>query len=351
MEEKKITISDVARTAGVSKSTVSNYLNKRYDRMKEETKDKIQAAIDHLDYVPSISARRLSAKEKSKTIGLIIPENLANIFDTMYYPTVFGSVGKAAEKIGYSILIYVQNKREKEEQMEYLLGLGKSLVDGFLIFSLTPQDRYFEEFEKNNIPYVCVGKIADFDDYHYVATDHGLAVKLTVKHLADLGHKRIAMVTEDRTSVVDTTRHRAYIEAMRENNLEYQESYYYSFLCEEIKEQSERFSCRLLQRKDRPTAIIVPANMMRYLKMAVKQNDLYIPQDLSVVALEYYERYSEYVTFQNMEYTRVPSQAHKVSSCAFEKLVDIIENPEGEFTSLLEPAELKIGKTTGTCKE
>ncbi|MFR7390987.1 MAG: hypothetical protein ACLUTU_20095 [Blautia faecis] len=61
--------------------------------------------------------------------------------------------------------------------MEYLLGLGKSLVDGYLVFSLTPRDRYFKEFEKNKIPYVCVGKIKDYDDYNYVATDHAQTVK------------------------------------------------------------------------------------------------------------------------------------------------------------------------------
>lgn len=77
MADKKVTIAEVAKRAGVSKATISNYLNKRYDRMKEETKDKIQEAIDALGYIPSISARRLSAKEKSKTVGLIIPGNLA----------------------------------------------------------------------------------------------------------------------------------------------------------------------------------------------------------------------------------------------------------------------------------
>ena len=112
MADKKVTIAEVAKRAGVSKATISNYLNKRYDRMKEETKDKIQEAIDALGYIPSISARRLSAKEKSKTVGLIIPGNLANVFDTMYFPQVFDSVGKAAEKQGYSVLIYAQNSKK-----------------------------------------------------------------------------------------------------------------------------------------------------------------------------------------------------------------------------------------------
>ena len=348
MADKKVTIAEVAKRAGVSKATISNYLNKRYDRMKEETKDKIQEAIDALGYIPSISARRLSAKEKSKTVGLIIPGNLANVFDTMYFPQVFDSVGKAAEKQGYSVLIYAQNsKKLGDEQMEYLLGLGKSLVDGFLVFSLTPRDRYFKEFEKNKIPYVCVGKIKGYDDYNYVATDHAQAVKEAVDYLVQLGHEKIAMLTEDKVSVVEESRFPAYKEAMEQHGIPYREDYYYSFSCGEIAENAERVFNEMLQKKERPSAFIIPANLTRYLKRAVRANNLYIPDDLSLITLEYYENYySEYVTFQNMEYTRVPSVADKVSEVALQKLIGLIEQPEEKFESCLEPIELKIGKTT-----
>lgn len=277
MADKKVTIAEVAKRAGVSKTTISNYLNKRYDRMKEETKDKIQEAIDALGYIPSISARRLSAKEKSKTVGLIIPGNLANVFDTMYFPQVFDSVGKAAEKQGYSVLIYAQNsKKLGDEQMEYLLGLGKSLVDGFLIFSLTPKDRYFKEFEKNKIPYVCVGKIKGYDDYNYVATIMS-GSKRSRGYLVQLGHEKIAMLTEDKVSVVEESRFPAYKEAMEQHGIPYREDYYYSFSCGEIAENAERVFNEMLQKKERPSAFIIPANLTRYLKRAVRGQQFVLP--------------------------------------------------------------------------
>ena len=64
MADKKVTIAEVAKRAGVSKATISNYLNKRYDRMKEETKDNIQEAIDALGYIPSISAQVVGQGKK-----------------------------------------------------------------------------------------------------------------------------------------------------------------------------------------------------------------------------------------------------------------------------------------------
>ena len=63
---KNATISDVAKLSGVSKSTVSNYLNGNFERMSDETKKKIKNAIDELGYTPSLSARRLSSKKSQQ---------------------------------------------------------------------------------------------------------------------------------------------------------------------------------------------------------------------------------------------------------------------------------------------
>ena len=72
---KNATISDVAKLSGVSKSTVSNYLNGNFERMSDETKKNIKNAIDELGYTPSLSARRLSSKNHSKTVCLDFVQN------------------------------------------------------------------------------------------------------------------------------------------------------------------------------------------------------------------------------------------------------------------------------------
>ena len=90
---KSVTISDVAKVSGVSKSTISNYLNGNFERMSDETKGKIKKAVEDLGYKPSLSARRLSAKKHSNTVCLAIPRNISHINDTMYYPVVFASIG------------------------------------------------------------------------------------------------------------------------------------------------------------------------------------------------------------------------------------------------------------------
>ena len=83
---KKAKIADVAEAAGVSTSTVSNYLNGRFHTMSGPTKEKIEQAIARLDYVPSLSARRLSSKGKGQTVCVIVPTLLFNngLYDNGY---------------------------------------------------------------------------------------------------------------------------------------------------------------------------------------------------------------------------------------------------------------------------
>lgn len=343
----KTTILDVAKRAGVSKATVSNYLNGRYEKMAEETKETIQKAIEELDYIPSLSARRLSAKESSKTIGLIIPGNMAHVFDTMYYPIVFSTVGELAEKEKYSVLIYAQNSRSEEKNIEYLMGLAKSMVDGFLITNMTVETRFFKEFERNSIPHVCLGKIEDIDDYQFVATDHEKAVELAVDHLVGLEHKQIALLTENKSSVVDDVRWKGYRKALKRHGIEFIDEYCHSFSHEDIRKNIQVYISRLLEKVDRPTAFIVPASLLIYLKQETGRLHLNVPEDLSIVCLEYYKNNFGYVTFQNKKYTRVESVVDNVCKVAFDKLMEQIHDPSVEFHSYFEPVKLLVGETTG----
>ncbi len=347
--KNQTTITDVARYAGVSQTTVSNFLNEKYEKMAQETKEKIQQAIDILDYVPSLSARRLSAKEKSKTICLIIPRNLSHVFDSMYFPTVFNVIGKAAEEAEYSILIYSRGKQGANKQMDYLLGLSQSLVDGFIIFDLLQGDLYFKEFEGNNIPYVCVGKIENYNDYQYVASDHGKGIQNALEYLISLGHSNIAAFSESKESVVHEVREAAYRKTMEKYNL----PVYKDNLCDfheanvRVTDAVYQAVCNLLQQKDRPTAFIVPATFLNPFVRAVKANKLLIPEDISVIAIEYYADYSIGATeYGAKEYTRLESKAGEVSKIAFEKLLELINKPNIVFESHLEVLDLIIGETT-----
>lgn len=193
---KNITISDVAKFSGVSKSTVSNYLNGNFARMSDETNKKIRSAIETLGYTPSLSARRLSSKNHSKTICLAIPRNISQLYDSMYYPVVFSAIGDEAKNLGYNILIYSMDTDNQSQTIEYLKSLASSLVDGILLFDLEEGKPIFREFGRAGVPYVCVGKLYNEEDYNYVASDHAGGLKQVLDYFYTFGHKKAAIITE-----------------------------------------------------------------------------------------------------------------------------------------------------------
>lgn len=339
----KATISDVANYAGVSKSTVSNFLNGKYERMTKDTKNKITEAIRELEYVPSLSARRLSAKNVSKTICLVIPGNMFHLCDAMYYPTVFRAVGKIAEEEGYNVLLYTRGSRDKNSEEEYLKSLAQSLVDGFIIFDLEKNDLYFKEFEKIGIPYICVGKILDYEDYPYVASDHEKSMKDMLEYLYRLNHKKIGIIGEDENSVVEITRAHAvevFLHDKQDPALECQ----YIHITQKTNEMEIfRYCQQMFQGSEIPDAVIVSSTFLFLCVQAITGRGLNIPGDVSIIVFEHYKQNRN---SGDKNFTRVESKAEQISRLAFRKLLDQIMNPGEKIVSHLEPLDFIEGETT-----
>lgn len=337
-----ITISDVAKHAGVSKSTVSNYINGKYEKMAVETKQAIEQTIKELGYTPNLSARRLPNKEKSKTICLIIPRNLTHLFDSMYYPTVFHSIEKLAENMKYNILIYSRNKSNRTDDMFFLKGMASSMVDGFIIFDLEEDDLFFKEFEEAGIPYVCVGKIDGYEDYHYVASDHKKAMEDVMEYLIQLGHKKIGIFSQVDIGVVESVKKRAINHIVEKYQLGSENIQMINISAKSTDQEIYDIWKNALIQPDRPTAYIISSAVRQPFMLVAQDLGIAIPEDLSYVNIEYYRRNSSSVENQ----TRVESRAGVIAEMAFKKLLKIIYNPTSKFESQMITLELSIGTTT-----
>lgn len=341
---KRHTISDVAKYAGVSASTISNYLNGRYGNMSFETRRRVEDAVAALNYTPNISARRLSAKEKCGVICLIIPVDIATILGSFYYPTVLSSVGRVSAQEDYNILIYIRAGKDSAKEVEYLRSMYGTIADGFLLFDLTNDDFYFREFENMGIPYMCVGKIQGLEDYHYVATDHEKAMVDAVNHLAALGHEKIGFVREKGLSVVPRVRQQGYERAMRENGCAI-DSRYIAFPQINPDEQESREAIEgLLCLDDPPTAIIAAINYAPTIERICAARGLRIPEDLSVLLLDYIDNY---FILRERDYTHARNIADDVARKAFYSLLEQIGEPKKTgYSSQLLSVDLVPGKST-----
>jgi DNA-binding LacI/PurR family transcriptional regulator len=124
--KKRTTISDIAQMAGISKTTVSFYLNGRTNRMSEDTQRRISNAIKETGYQPSPLARGMNAKQ-TYMLGVIIGD-ITNTFSNR----IVKGIGSVAEKKGYRLLVSSSNSRRADERayIEKLLAIG---ADGFIV--------------------------------------------------------------------------------------------------------------------------------------------------------------------------------------------------------------------------
>ncbi|WP_405009943.1 LacI family DNA-binding transcriptional regulator [Kitasatospora sp. NBC_01539] len=179
-------IKDVARLAGVSVGTVSNVIN-RPDVVGEDTRHRVQAAIDQLGYVRSESARQLRAG-RSRILGLLVLD-LGNPF--------FVSVAKGAEKTaraaGLGVMV-CNSAQSPADEADYLSLFAEQRVRGVL---LTPADATAAAtavLRRNGVPFVLVDRVLPGADACSVAVDDVAGGAMAVRHLLEGGYRHIAFV-------------------------------------------------------------------------------------------------------------------------------------------------------------
>ena len=182
----KVTISDVARLAGVSTATVSHTINNtRY--VSGETKEKVYQAIAELGYTPDASARSFRTGKK-KTVGFIVPD-----ISNKFFGTMIESVENYLSAHGYHLII--ANTKEdagREETNIRLLTAG--LVDGLLVASTMEDFQRFDELIPAGFPVVLVDRTFEAKKYSSVCVSNFQPIYRSVCRLAGKGAKRVGII-------------------------------------------------------------------------------------------------------------------------------------------------------------
>lgn len=190
MENQVITIKDIAQKAGVSKTTISRYLNKHYEYMSVETQKKIEGIIKELKYRPNTIARSLKSK-KSKLVGIVI-HSLENQVLTLL---VRGICDTCFEN-GYSTIIY-NSYNDEEREMEYLQTCIDQQVDGIILSPSSTNFDYYSTVCESNIPVVMTNRYREDWKYDGVFTDHYSLVTKALTHMWDNGYTKVAFITDN----------------------------------------------------------------------------------------------------------------------------------------------------------
>ena len=181
-------IGEIASRAQVSRSTVSYALSGKRP-VSEATRRKVQQVIDELGYQPNASARAL-ANGRTGTLGLVFPPAVGHHYTGVQLDFV-GSLVDAAAAHEYDVLLSTGGM-DRDPSLRRLLA-GRR-VDGVILMEIKLVDERAEHLSQVGFPFVTIGRTASPERNCWVATDHGALVAACVEHLADLGHRRIALV-------------------------------------------------------------------------------------------------------------------------------------------------------------
>jgi DNA-binding LacI/PurR family transcriptional regulator len=218
--KKRATIKDIARETGLSIATVSRVINKKEGHYSQETENSIEKAIKKLKYKPHVGAINLKT-QKTRTIGFLVPE-----LDSFYNEVYLGAQDYAF-KHKYSTFLFNTNyNRELEElQIENLLNRR---VDGVIFASGLVNNKLVNKFLEDNVPIVSIENFKKNSSIPAVVLDNYKYSKLAVKHLIDMGYKRISYLSGPVEEMyILEERYRGYVDALKDGGIEFDKDIVY----------------------------------------------------------------------------------------------------------------------------
>ena len=280
--KKRSTSLDVAKVAGVSRTTVSFVLNDVPSvSISEATRQRVLDAAKKLNYSPNVAGKKL-VSGKSYTIGLVLCQSVEQIFTDAFLLQVILGVEQAAIQQDFHVLL---KPVDPNDAGGYARLITENHVDGILLSGPRQDDTALMRLHQQHVPVLLMGQLPD-TDIPYVDVDATAGAELAVNHLIDLGHEHIGMITNaplDYTSAQQ--RREGYARALKNAELALDNRY--------IKEGNytpgSGFDAMkaLLDLRPLLTAVFVASDVVAVgALLAIKQAGLRIPEDIALVGFD-----------------------------------------------------------------
>lgn len=279
--KRNVTIKDVAREANVSTATISYVLNGK-ESISEETKNRVYAAMEKLNYIPNLSARGL-VKKTSKLIGVVIPQTEPGsklMFSNTFYSEIMSSIEYHARLRGYHVLISATDANES-----YFALAKQRNLDGIIIIGAYP-DGFYMEVKKTQIPIVLIDSYFSDHYFHSIRINDQYGGYLATKYLLDMGHREIAIFTGMiKEGGVVKKRYDGYLDALREYGIKPDPKKVFEGFMD--FESGLINAQKLVESKSKATAVFCIADILAigaikgFIKKGVK-----IPDDISIIGFD-----------------------------------------------------------------
>jgi LacI family transcriptional regulator/LacI family repressor for deo operon, udp, cdd, tsx, nupC, and nupG len=273
------TLKDVAREAGVSKSTASRFFNEPA-KVKDGTREKIKKAVQVLDYRPSRVARRLRVQSgRTHLLGLAIPD-----IQNPFHADVARGVESVVREHEYS-LILENCDEDPEKQRVCLSTFENENVDGVIVPPVSERDEAVCALIDSGMPVVCVDRRLRGAEVDTVVSDNRRGAYEATHHLIEAGHARIAYLGGIKGLSTTRERYKGYRDALDEHGIaEEQPLVRYG---QSRLESGRRLTNTLMDLPEPPTALFAGNNLtLLGAYVALRERGARIPDDMAVVGYD-----------------------------------------------------------------
>jgi LacI family transcriptional regulator, repressor for deo operon, udp, cdd, tsx, nupC, and nupG len=328
------TIKDVAEAAGVSIATVSRALH-GLPRVSEATRQRVLAAAAELRYVASPSAASL-ASGQTNAIGVVAP-----FVNRWYFAAIVHSAEERLRMAGYDLLLYSLGTDAHERRRAFSGTLLRKRVDGVLVLGLHPTAEEAAALSAVGGPVAIVG--ADVPGWASVRIDDADAARCAVRHLLDLGHRRIGFIggADPLHTAMPADRRAGYRAELAAVGLP--DTSRLEAVGGFTVAGGYAAAARLLALPDPPTALFAASDEMAMgAVQAARRAGFRVPEDVSVIGIDDHEM------AELMDLTTVAQPVVAQGVLAAEMILTALTDPQRPLPAVTVPTELVVRGTTGT---
>ena len=327
-------IVEIAERAGVSPATVSRALRGMH-HVNERTRTNIVAAAMELNYPLRPDLIPADLVKRTNRIGVIAP-----YISRWFFSQAINGIEQSLREVGMDLLLYNFSQvdaRQRIFQQKQLRGK----VDAIIVVSMPPTDEEFTSLLSLGIPITTIG--FNHIGCTSISIDDVLGGKVATKHLTDLGHREIAVLSGQRETAynfdVSGNRNKGYLEALNEvgveRNPELEISGDFNIYTSEIAMDA------FLRRKKLPTAIFCHSDEMAFGALkAIRNKGMRVPEDISVIGFDDHD-IAQYIGLTTV--AQPPQFEGQVAAAA---AIAEIANPALERRKIVVPLSLMVRETT-----
>jgi DNA-binding LacI/PurR family transcriptional regulator len=323
-----VTIEEVARIAGVSRSTVSRVVNGS-PAVSPEASEAVRQAIESLNYVPNRAARSL-ASSRALAIAVIIPEDLHRFFGDPFFASTVSGINAAIAASEYVLTLAIASNDPDDKMIGYVRS---GSIDGAIVVSHHANDTFVERITAA-VPVVYGGRPASgAPDAYYVDIDNAQGARDAVEYLIGQGHRSIATITGPMTMAASVDRLEGYRQALAAARLRPGAVADGDFTAE-----GGAAAMRSILTGKRPDAVFVASDLMARGAIGVLQSaGLRVPEDIAVIGFDD----SPVATGIAPMLTTMRQPSYEQGERMARVLLDVLEGGEPPHATIM-PAELIV---------